>query len=64
MDEITLKVALEESLRLQNHYAQLLNMHDGGKRITFENVEKWLERLRKTGTLPLILNAVVDEGTK
>ena len=40
--------ALEKSLKLQSHYAYLLNMYDGGTRIQFENSEKWIERLKKT----------------
>jgi hypothetical protein len=37
--------ALEESVKLQSHYAMLLNMHDGGERIGFANAEAWLTRL-------------------
>lgn len=37
--------ALRESVKLQSHYADLLNMHDGGERIVFKDVEEWLERL-------------------
>ena len=40
-----LKAALDESVRLQSHYAMLLNMYDGGKRIEFANSEAWLARL-------------------
>ena len=47
-----LRVALEESLKLQSHYASLLNMHDGGRRIGFSSVAAWIARLRETGTLP------------
>ncbi len=47
-----LETALAASLKLQSHYAGILNMYDGGNRILFENVNQWLERLRKTGTLP------------
>jgi hypothetical protein len=43
--------ALAESVKLQAHYATLLNMHDGGKRLIFPTVESWLDRLRQTGTL-------------
>lgn len=42
--------ALEESVKLQSHYAHLLNMHDGGLRNTFENSEEWIARLRETPT--------------
>lgn len=41
-----LRHALVESLKLQSHYAELLNMHDGGERIQFPTIEAWLERLR------------------
>jgi hypothetical protein len=39
--------ALEESVKLQAHYAELLNMHDGGQRIIFKDVKEWLLKLRK-----------------
>ena len=39
--------ALEESVKLQSHYAELLNMHDGGERIGFKNANEWLLRLRE-----------------
>lgn len=38
-------VALQESLKLQSHYAELLNMHDGGARRGFPDVASWLARL-------------------
>jgi hypothetical protein len=37
--------ALEESLKLQSHYAYLLNAHDGGERIGFATADKWIARL-------------------
>jgi hypothetical protein len=43
--------ALEESVKLQSHYAELLNMHDGGKRIGFESADAWIARLRECGTI-------------
>jgi hypothetical protein len=46
-----LRVALDESVKLQAHYAKLLNMHDGGKRMIFQTTDLWLARLRETGTL-------------
>lgn len=48
----TLTKALEESLKLQSHYAKLLNMHDGGQRMEFPTIEKWINRLQVTGRLP------------
>lgn len=44
----TLRRALEESVKLQSHYAKLLNMHDGGTRLQFENASAWLDRLAFT----------------
>lgn len=38
--------ALRQSVSVQSHYAGLLNMHDGGKRIVFDNAEQWVNRLR------------------
>jgi hypothetical protein len=46
-----LRVALDESVKLQSHYAELLNMHDGGQRIGFEDGKAWIARLCETGTL-------------
>jgi hypothetical protein len=43
------RTALAESVKLQAHYAALLNMHDGGRRLIFPTVESWLARLRQTG---------------
>jgi hypothetical protein len=40
-----LEAALKESVELQGHYAELLNMHDGGQRLAFANGEAWLDRL-------------------
>lgn len=37
--------ALEESVKLQSHYAEILNMHDGGKRIQFSSAKEWIDRL-------------------
>lgn len=42
-----LRDALDKSVRLQSHYAELLNSYDGGNRIIFTDTESWLERLRK-----------------
>lgn len=47
-----LRIGLEESVRLQSHYADLLNMHDGGERRPFKNADEWIARLRETGKLP------------
>lgn len=47
-----LAVALEESLKLQAHYARSLNDFDGGSRRVFHDMHEWLDRLHETGTLP------------
>lgn len=49
-----LYIALREALKLQKHYAELLNMHDGGQRRSevFASPETWIARLRETGDLP------------
>jgi len=39
-----LEEALAESVRLQSHYARLLNDYDGGERRTF-TADSWLARL-------------------
>jgi hypothetical protein len=46
-----LHTALEESVKLQSHYAGILNDHDGGTRLLFANADAWIARLRATGTL-------------
>lgn len=40
-----LQSALDESVKLQSHYAVLLNTHDGGQRIIFQSAQAWLDRL-------------------
>lgn len=42
-----LLAALQESLGLQAHYAELLNIHDGGRRLVFRSVSEWIHRLRE-----------------
>jgi hypothetical protein len=44
--QAVLENALTESVKLQSHYAKLLNMHDGGERIGFKNAEEWIARLQ------------------
>ena len=41
----TLRSALRESVKLQSHYAGLLNDYDGGKRRQFVSAEEWIARL-------------------
>jgi hypothetical protein len=40
-----LRSALDDSVKLQSHYAELLNMHDGGRRKCFWDGDAWLARL-------------------
>lgn len=49
-----LLAALAESVKLQSHYARLLNRRDGGQRMEFKDANAWIERLRWTGTLPKV----------
>jgi len=43
--------ALEKSVKLQSHYAELLNMYDASQRMRFKDANEWLHRLRKLDTL-------------
>jgi hypothetical protein len=47
-----LMIALGELVKLQAHYAGLLNQYDGGQRHPFANAEEWLDRLKELGKLP------------
>ena len=47
----TLEVALIESVKLQCHYAGLLNMWDAGTRRENFTAESWIARLKETGVL-------------
>ena len=40
-----LSLALDESVKLQSHYARLLNLYDGGQRLQFVDSTEWLARL-------------------
>ena len=44
-----LEEALEESIKLQSHYAGLLNNYDDGKRIKFKDADEWIKRLKVIG---------------
>jgi hypothetical protein len=46
-----LRIALEESLRLQSHYASMLNGYDGGDRMVFNFCSEWIDRLEKIGRI-------------
>lgn len=52
-------VALEESVKLQSFYANLLNHWDGGARIGFKDGAAWIARLREIGRLP---NSAICDG--
>lgn len=43
-----LYAALEESVKLQSHYAGLLNQYDGGQRLVFLDADAWIARLAAT----------------
>ncbi len=45
-----LEEGLRESVKLQAHYAKLLNMHDGGERMIFRTADEWLARLAEIRT--------------
>lgn len=40
--------ALEESVRLQSHYAALLNQYDGGNRKGFADAAEWVDQLHNS----------------
>lgn len=42
-----IRFALEESIKLQSHYAQLMNQIDGGHRREFKDGDEWMKRLKK-----------------
>lgn len=44
-----LRNALNESLKLQSHYARLLNKYDNGERMSFYSIEDWIKRLKELG---------------
>jgi len=40
-----LRDALEQSVKLQSHYAGILNEYDNGRRIKFNTAQEWIDRL-------------------
>ncbi len=44
---LELERALEESVKLQSHYAGLLNQYDGGRRMQFKDADAWIKRLQE-----------------
>ena len=47
-----LEEALEDSIKLQGHYAKLLNQYDGGRRHVFTDAADWLRRRAETRPAP------------
>jgi hypothetical protein len=47
--------ALERSVKLQSHYAGLLNMWDGGERMQFKNADEWIERLKVSDAMCAVM---------
>jgi len=47
----TLQIALDESVKLLAHEEELLNMHDGGRRMIFKTSEEWIARLVEVGKI-------------
>lgn len=45
--ETETEIALRESVKLQSHYAELLNQQDGGERLSFPTTEAWIARLKE-----------------
>jgi len=43
-----MKYLLNQSLKLQSHYAELLNINDGGTRLQFPTIESWKLRVMLT----------------
>lgn len=54
--------AIEASVKLQTHYAELLNMHDGGERIGFASADEWINRLHECKSLPVRRRESSREG--
>lgn len=54
-DEI--EIALRNSVKLQSHYADLLNMYAGGNRLEFPSAEHWMDRLDVIGDLKTLLDS-------
>lgn len=46
-----LRFALEQSVKLQSHYAHILNMYDSGNRKMFRDANEWIERLKDVSDL-------------
>jgi hypothetical protein len=46
-DKKILENGLKRSLKLQSHYAKLLNIYDDGERVGFDTIDEWLNRLAR-----------------
>jgi len=46
-----LVTALHESVKLQSHYAELLNHYQGSRIMKFDSADAWIQRLRESGTI-------------
>jgi hypothetical protein len=57
-----LQKALDESVKLQSHYASLLNQYDGGRRLQFKNAQEWIERLDSLADTEMQMRALSEGG--
>lgn len=46
-DFLEIWVALEELVKLQSHYARILNQYDGGNRLEFQSANEWMDRQKR-----------------
>lgn len=53
-DRVMLEKALGELVKLQAHYAKLLNQYDGGQRHAFDSAQEWLDRLAELKTIAVV----------
>jgi hypothetical protein len=60
-DRVWLLRALEASVYLQSHYAQLLNASDDGQRMVFADAQAWIDRLAQVGKLPYDHGVICDD---
>lgn len=51
-DNTKLRKGLTQSVNLQSHYAELLDMHVGGNRLRFASADEWLARLDSSPNPP------------
>lgn len=53
-------LGLRESVKLQSHYAGLLNIYDGGQRTVFQSSGQWLLRLAELKSAASLYEAAHD----